>query len=32
MGVIRDIDRLKPELAKRTRAFLTELKKRDLAA
>ena len=30
MGVIRDIDRLKPELAKRTRAFLAELKKRGI--
>ena len=32
MGVIRDIDRLKPELAKRTRAFLAELKKRGIEA
>ena len=31
MGVIRDIDRLKPELAKRTRDFLAELKKRGIA-
>ena len=32
MAVIRDIDRLKPELvAKRTRDFLAELKKRGIA-
>ena len=30
MGVIRDIDRLKPELAKRTKFFLAELKKRGI--
>ena len=30
MAVIRDIDRLKPELAKRARAFLAELKKRGI--
>lgn len=32
MGVIRDIDTLKPELAKRTRAFLQALKAEDIEA
>ena len=31
MAAIRDIDRLKPELAKRTRDFLAELRKRGIA-